>query len=280
MCRTSSVFKDESRLNNKSLNRLFEGLWQSYTRVCSDAEEINALLSEGSEDIINDHIAFRTFDLPGINLEAMASIFTSKGYVEKGSYNFEEKKLNAKHYEHPDGYPKIFISELRLNECSEYLREYVKLSTCGLTVDENLIKRIGMDNLLPVKYEDYLEIKEESEYASWLLIWGFIPNHFTVDINSLSKFDEVKDLNKFLLDNGFDLNDNGGFVKGSPENLLEQSSTMSMKMNRHFAEDVALREVPGCYYEFAKRYVGDDGEMFEGFIAKSADKIFESTNSK
>jgi hypothetical protein len=36
--------------------------------------------------------------------------------------------------------------------------------------------------------------------------------------------------------------------------------------------------IPGCYYEFARRYPDADGKLFSGFIAGSADKIFESTD--
>ncbi len=38
--------------------------------------------------------------------------------------------------------------------------------------------------------------------------------------------------------------------------------------------------IPTCYYEFARRYPGPDGKLYEGFVAASADKIFESTNVK
>ena len=37
-------------------------------------------------------------------------------------------------------------------------------------------------------------------------------------------------------------------------------------------------EVPSCYYEFAKRYPDTNGKLYQGFVSKSADKIFESTN--
>jgi hypothetical protein len=37
-------------------------------------------------------------------------------------------------------------------------------------------------------------------------------------------------------------------------------------------------EIPSCYYEFALRYPDTDGKLYSGFIAKSADKIFESTD--
>jgi hypothetical protein len=39
-------------------------------------------------------------------------------------------------------------------------------------------------------------------------------------------------------------------------------------------EGLGKTNVPGCYYEFALRHNG-----FDGFIAGSADKIFESTDN-
>jgi hypothetical protein len=40
------------------------------------------------------------------------------------------------------------------------------------------------------------------------------------------------------------------------------------------------KEIPSCYYEFALRYPMENGELYQGFIAASADKIFESTDVK
>lgn len=37
-------------------------------------------------------------------------------------------------------------------------------------------------------------------------------------------------------------------------------------------------EIPGGFYEFAKRYELPNGELYKGFVAASADKIFESTD--
>ncbi len=36
--------------------------------------------------------------------------------------------------------------------------------------------------------------------------------------------------------------------------------------------------IPGGFYEFAKRYQMADGIYYQGFVAASADKIFESTH--
>jgi hypothetical protein len=72
------------------------------------------------------------------------------------------------------------------------------------------------------------------------------------------------------------LNSSGGEVKGSREQLLKQSSTMAEIVPVEFVEGV--REVPACYYEFAERFRDAGGALFSGFIAGSADKIFESTD--
>ena len=51
---------------------------------------------------------------------------------------------------------------------------------------------------------------------------------------------------------------------------------MAGHLDVEFAE--GTYRIPSCYYEFALRYKMEDGELYSGFIAKSADKIFESTN--
>ena len=53
---------------------------------------------------------------------------------------------------------------------------------------------------------------------------------------------------------------------------------MADKIDVNFTD--GQHQIPGCYYEFARRYAGADGEIYQGFIAASADKIFESTDAK
>ena len=73
------------------------------------------------------------------------------------------------------------------------------------------------------------------------------------------------------------MNTVGGIVKGNPEKMLEQLSTMADNKKVVFKE--GEYEVPTCFYEFAYRYNDDKDNEFRGFIANSADKIFESTDS-
>ena len=108
--------------------------------------------------------------------------------------------------------------------------------------------------------------------------WGYRANHFTVSINELAQFDDIEVVNKALKEAGFALNTAGGEVKGSPEVLLEQSSTLADDFNVEFSD--TTMSVPSCFYEFALRYNKPDGELYTGFVAASADKIFESTNAR
>lgn len=257
---------------------LFQSLWNDYIqRLCPSAEKVHHLLQE-DEPLINDHIALRTFNVAPLGIATLAQPFLDAGYKPCGDYEFESKKLVAKHFEHPDPkQPKVFISELKVNECSDELQAIV--AKLVAQVDSN--KLSGPDflyggRLWDLSFADYQVLAKESEYASWLAAHGYGANHFTVSVNQLNAFSEVKGVNDYLRESGFSINEFGGEVKGSPEVLLEQSSTMADKVPVQFTEGREI--VPGGFYEFAKRYPMSNGELYPGFVAASADKIFESTN--
>jgi hypothetical protein len=262
------------------LNTIFERLWEEYSSRNPSANKIHDLLTSEGENVINDHIAFRTLDIPEINIDVLAKPFTSNGYIEKGEYRFEEKHLFAKHYEIPGNNtaPRIFISQLILGECSSFVRD--TLSEAFIKVDKG---KLAPENLIfagqifsPVSYDIYESLRNESEYAAWFYVFGFRANHFTVSVNDLRIHNDIYKVNDLLKQNGFKLNSSGGEVKGTPAELLQQSSTMADPIKVKFVEGEF--EIPSCYYEFAQRYPDANGELYSGFIAKSADKIFESTN--
>ena len=74
------------------------------------------------------------------------------------------------------------------------------------------------------------------------------------------------------------MNTSGGEIKGTPEQFLEQSSVLADKIPVAFKE--VTKEITSCYYEFAFRHAMENGALYSGFIAGSADKIFESTDMK
>jgi len=44
--------------------------------------------------------------------------------------------------------------------------------------------------------------------------------------------------------------------------------------------DAGEQAISSCYYEFAQRFNQENGELYQGFVPMSADKIFESTDMK
>ncbi len=263
------------------IHKLLKKMWVDYCALNPAAKKIHDLLVAKGDVVLNDHIALRTFNHPLLGIQSLAQHFEKYGYVYRGEYFFVEKKLYAKHYEHAtdDSLPKIFISELELEKVSPFIRETLnKLADKipdSMIADESFCM-IGRP--WDMSYKLYEELVKESEYASWVAAHGFRPNHFTVNINNLENFKELQNLNEFLTNQGFVLNKSGGEIKGNPTDYLEQSSTMSSEVPIKFND--GTYSIPGCYYEFAKRYPLENGKLYQGFVAKSADKIFESTNKQ
>lgn len=260
-----------------SLNELLEKMWIDYLKLNPQAQAIYEAFEKRGESIVNDHIALRTFNAPGWGVATLAETFTNRGYRKGGDYVFKEKRLYAEHFEHPDpNLPKVFISELELEKFSDSLQKKIKELLNQAPVD--FLKR---DDLVmagrpwDVSYADYEALAQESEYASWVAAHGFRPNHFTVNVNALKTFKALSEVNDFIKSLGFPLNASGGEIKGGPGERLEQSSTMASEIEVTFSD--GTYKVPGCYYEFAKRYPLDNGKLYQGFVAASADKIFEST---
>lgn len=262
------------------INKLFQGLWQDYIQITPSANKIHQLLGDktGDSDINNDHIALRTFNIEQVNLAKLAAHFLALGYEQKGDYNFESKKLSAQHFEHPDTtQPKVFISELRVNELSVTAQAIIQrmvsqVATEAVLADDFLYSGTHWN----VSHDDYKTLLAESEYAAWMAAWGYRANHFTVSVNHLNKINELTEVNSILKQAGFTLNTSGGEIKGGEDVCLAQSSTMADSSEVSFSDESV--SIPSCFYEFAQRYKMQSGEYYQGFVAASADKIFESTN--
>ena len=264
-----------------SVEQLFEHLWQQYLQINPQAEKIQKLLEQRGETIINDHIALRTFNTKKLGLINIADNFINKGYKVINEYDFTKKKLNAIHLEHTENinYPKVFISELNTELFSENLQNIIAQIDSQITEEEVAQELfITSGRTWNLSFEQYIQLLRESEYAAWTAAFGYRANHFTLSLNHLTTFFKLEDLNEFLLQHGFVLNETAGLIKGTAKQFLEQSSTMAAPVNLEF--DHSTHVIPGCFYEFAKRYpIPETGRLYQGFIAASADKIFESTNN-
>lgn len=262
----------------KTLPALLDKMWVDYIDINPLAKKIRDVLTAEGEKILNDHIALRTFNHPRVTIDVLSRPFLESGYKYIGDYHFPEKKLYAKHFEHADkSYPKIFISELKLQDFSSELQKTVNDLISQVPAGmENEFDFTSIGRPWKVTTTVYNQLLKESDYAAWVSAFGYRPNHFTVFINELKKYSDIRFLNDFLKAQGFKLNASGGEIKGSKEVLLEQSSTLANNIEVEFTDGKLT--IPACYYEFAKRYPMTNGELYQGFVAASADKIFESTN--
>ncbi len=290
----------------QTLNTVLDGLMTRYRERVPDVNGIiDAMIDEeiidSSDEIENDHIAFRTMGVPNLGLASFEKIFLHYGYEKRDPYNFAEKKLSAYWYSPPvasTNLPRIFASELRVNDLSEQAQRIIHKYTDQVTSDPvdalNLDDADAVDAFLhrPLwempTVEDYQALLAESEYAAWVIYNRYYLNHFTISVHNLEPgFGTIEEFVSFLEARGFRLNSSGGTIKISPDGGLRQASTVAQMIDAPFANGQTLR-IAGSYVEFAERRVlpefADlpDSEIGpehrrEGFEAANADKIFEST---
>jgi len=263
------------------VNQIFDRFWEIYKNQNPLVLRISDLFSAEGESVVHDHIALRTFGINKINLDKVSGIFLNAGYEAKNDYTFERKNLLGKHFEHKTlkNAPKVFISELKVEKFSPFLQ-----STVHDIVDQIPQKLIDNNEFVFGKrlwntpsYDIYNKLRLESEYAAWLYVHGFRANHFAIFVNALTKFNDIRKVNDFVKAHGYTMNIvNNLETYGSSAELLEQSSTKAEIVNVDFTE--GTHKVPACFYEFTQRYPDKNGELYDGFIGASADKIFQSTD--
>lgn len=290
----------------KILNVVLDGLMRRYKERVPDVKKIiGALINEkvisDIDEIENDHIAFRTLGVPNLGIASLEKIFLHYGYERRDYYHFKEKKLNAYWYAPPlDHYPRIFISELRVNDLSSAAQHTISSYTNEVASDPvdalDLNNGLAVDTFLHTglwrlpRWSDYSALSNESEYAAWTIYNRYYLNHFTISVHNLKEgFNTIDQFNQFLLRHDIKLNNSGGIIKESPDGGLLQSSTVAQIIEASFA-DGDKHPISGSYVEFAERRILPEFKHLppaeikrehrrDGFEAANADKIFESTYS-
>ena len=259
--------------------QFFAHLWQKYLQLTPQAAKIRQLFVDQGNSIVNDHVAFRTFDVAPISIDELEHHLLGLGYKHYENYQFAQKHLLARAYlpKNPR-HARIFLSELITAELSSRAQEVI-YAACQ-TIDEYATRGEsifwgGRLWSMP-SWQEYNILLNESEYAAWLIVHGLCANHFTLSVNALNE-PNLEYVNARLQQAGFRLNGEGGAIKGTPEVLLEQSATLADRVDMIF-RDGDIHSVPSCFYEFAKRYHDGNGRLFQGFVPDNANKIFHSTD--
>lgn len=285
---------------NIVLNTLFENYRKSVPAVDMITKAlITKNVISSPNEIINDHIAFRTLGVPHLGIASFERIFLHYGYTKKDYYYFESKNLNAYWYAPPSPeYPRIFMSELVVTELSENVQQIIAHYTKDITNDP--VDDLDLNNgeavagflqkplwQLP-NLADYKALLRESEYTAWVIYNRYYLNHYTISVHTLKAgYSTLQEFNNFVESLGIKLNDAGGKIKVSKDGLLAQSSTVASLHNATFANAEQM-SIAGSYVEFAERKILPEFAYLptnkieathrrDGFETNNADKIFEST---
>lgn len=287
-----------------TLDIIFNSLFQPYMERVPDASKISEeMIKQGlirsQDDVVNDHVAFRTLGVPNLGIASFEKIFLHYGYQKMDHYRFEKKRLDAYWYEPTDErHPRIFISELRVSDLSKNTQQIIHKYTNAIKSDP--VDAIDLNNSEQVKkffydplwslptIEEYELLMEESEYAAWVIYNRYYLNHYTISVHDLpGDYCQLENFNQFLESIGIKLNTAGGKIKTSADGLLKQTSTVAEMIEGVFAEG-KKKLIPGSYVEFAERLPLDVYSELpreeltrthrrNGFESGNADKIFEST---
>lgn len=294
---------------------LLTRLWVMYLDRVSYAREYQRLVIERGGSVVNDHIAFRTFNThtgeQPEGIRAIKHIISCLEYVPVEKYNFRKKKLNAVHFEHPDPmFPKLFVSQLEVEELPEWAQQIIKNTvkeTPYLLSDESIsllatlkekgeLPRVAGEMLVndlaqyfrrpwnvPQK-DDVLKVNDVSQYAAWVLLHGNAVNHFTAFVNyqNVSEWPDLESTCKGLADAGIPMKET---LEGEKGSKLQQSATLAVKEEVEVKGDDGIEKMPWtyAYYELAERgLVIENGEekLFSGFLGEQARHLFDMTRTR
>ena len=286
------------------MTRILDELFNVYAKRVPDVKKITSAMIErgmvsSQNEIINDHIAFRTMGVPNLGISSFEKIFLANGYKRMDFYHFAIKKLDAYWYSPPtEDLPRIFISELKVEKLSPKVQNIIRFYTDSIVQDP--VDTLNLDDYKAVaKYfqtplwdlpslKDYEILLSESEYAAWVIYNRYYLNHYTISVHDLpNPYNKLESFNEFLSDIGIKLNTSGGIIKTSKDQLLRQSSSVANTVRANFTNG-NTKKIAGSYVEFAERSPLPKFRNLksnklkrehrrEGFETSNADRIFEST---
>ena len=292
-------------------NTQFGSIWGliDRDRMCKVEGRTGRRSGNLSDDqrLLSDHLAMRTFNLPGVSLDDFDPLLKRIGFEQRDVLHFPNKHLRARWYAPPaqvPWLPRVFLSELLVDRLSDDVaRRIVQLTATGRALRRTTQASFrqqhpAFDNphysstplsalalqlaaemqqpLLsePLSRSDYEAIAAETEYGAWTLINGNRVNHGTIPVHWLSApYDSLRDFMDYASTQwGVEFHDNGA-IQCSEDGLLLQSSTPAQSLEYQFNDERTKSAVPGSFVEFIER-------RREGFEVGNAERIFESTDAQ
>jgi hypothetical protein len=266
--------------------QLWDTLWEDYSQRVPYARMYQKMIEDAGGSIANDHIAFRSLRLTtqntNLGIPYLAKIIEPLGYKATGEYQFPESHLFARHYEHSDDLPKVFISELIVDELPEAIAQdiHTSVATANLTPVSYIFHRPW----LPPKKSIVEKVNAVSQYGAWVLIHGYCVNHFTGYVNrqNTPQYPDIEQTALGLAKLGIPMK---AEIEGSYNTGLRQTATKAVTEMVSVQDDETLEiiQIPWtyAYYEIAERHLvlTENGEkiLFSGFLDSQAKNLFEMT---
>lgn len=300
---------------NPCLDRVFSVLWQNYCLDYPLASLIYETVQVQYKTVIPwDHIAL--IDLPGPHTGRipLIELWQSLDYEVRGQGYLPEKQnpfvwlaeKNSAQRLARQAWPQVVVADFDRAALSPKVRAIVDhYAALARPLDQQrllaLKKRAiankdyveewvafiidylqGRDWPLPT-VEEFTYVKQHNELLAWVLVMGRQVNHFGLAIHLSEHFPSLHAFNEWLQATwAMPLNQEGGLIKGGPQQGIAQSSTAAMKKNVCLADGSS--ELADRFIEFVWRYPKKNNKnksllwsaYFTAFIAKQANYVVES----
>jgi hypothetical protein len=236
-------------------------LWERYQRLVPPARTFVAL---AGGHLRNDHVAFRSIARPGDGIELLAPPFERLGWRRAGIYLFPDAHLAAIHLSHPDGLPRLFLSQIDPAPLGgRAARILGRMDPALPPPDDPAALAAWLDAPAPwLDGEELAALEAASQYAAWVALFGRSVNHFTAAV------DDVEAWQARLAAAGVAMKARIEGERGGP---LRQTTTVAAEREVELS-DGSRRSWPYAYLEIAQRAAG-----FDGFLAPQARQLFEQT---
>lgn len=240
--------------------RLLDLLWERYAAEVPYARTF-AQLSGGA--FRNDHIALRSLARPGGGIALFARVFERFGWKPAGQYTFPDTHLSAIYMSHPEGLPRVFISELHADKLSPGAWRILSALPEDAPAPDSVEALADWFSAPPPPDEPaLLALEKESQYGAWLLAFGRKVNHFTGCV------DDVEVWQRRMREAGVPMKAD---IEGEPGSPLRQTATRAAPVPLRL-KDGRTRDWPYAYFEIAQRSPG-----FDGFLGPQARALFDMT---
>jgi hypothetical protein len=301
-------------LLKKTRHAFTQHLWHCYKKTVPAIQTIEKSLQKQGINVVLDHFAIIDLPSPHSGIPYLSQLFSALGYSVQGLDYLPEKQndflwlveSDAVGQLAKDTLPQVVVADFRLHELplavKKIIDKYIhQIPASSLQTIQHLSgktylgDKASAEQLLSLLIQcfskrawslptiaDFKTVQAFNELLAWVLLFGAIPNHFTIAAHLLNGFDSMVSFMQFIeTDLGLELNTEGGIIKGNAAVGIEQGSTVGVPMKIQLADgDLAL---PGPFIEFVWRYPLDKNkaplywqDYYSGFIAQNANKVIES----